>query len=145
MNFKYILLLIVLFGAIGCTDFKSMVKDDQARSPGDNIYNQGKTYIRLEEVNNTAGTSKTFLDHPQYLNKNMLSSALASIHFKDKSIGGWSKERAVFHKGELLTLAPLMADAFTKASPSQYILVNSNFNKGKGFFKSGGADTIFGL
>ncbi len=145
MNFKYIILLIVLFGAIGCTDFNSLVKDDQDRSPRDNIYNQGKTYIRLEAVNSTVGASKIFLDHPQFLNKNMLSSALESIHYKEKGISGWSKERTVFHKGELLNLAHRMADAFTKASPSQYILVNSNFDKGKGFFKSGGADTIFGL
>ncbi len=145
MNFKCILLLVVLSGAIRCTHFKSIVKDNQVRSPRDNIYNQGKTYIRLEAVNSTEGTSKTFLDHPQYLNKNMLSNALESIHFREKNVSGWSKERNVFMKGELIDLVSLMADAFTKASPSQYILVNSNFNKGKGFFKSGGADTIFGL
>ncbi len=145
MNFKCILLLVVLSGAIGCTDFKSMVKDNQVRRPGDNIYNQGKTYIRLEAVNSTEGTSKTFLDHPQYLNKRMLSDALESINFKEKNIGGWSKEQNVFMKNELFNLVSHMTDAFTRASPSQYILVNSNFNKGKGFFKSGGADTIFGL
>ncbi len=145
MNFKHILLLVVLFVAIGCTDFNSLVKDNKVSSPRDNIYNQGKTYIRLETVNSTTGTSKTFLDHPQFLNKNMLSTALESIFFKEKGIGGWSKEKSVFIKGELLNLVPHMADAFTKASPSKYILVSSNFNKGKGFFKSGGADTIFGL
>ena len=145
MNFKHILLVAVLFGTIGCTEFNSLVKDNKVSSPRDNIYNQGKTYIRLEAVNSAEGTSKTFLDHPQYLNKNMLSDALESIHFRDKNIGGWSKERNVFTKNELLVLAPHMADAFTKASPLQYVLVNSNFNKGKGFFKSGGADTIFGL
>ena len=145
MNFKRILLLVVLSGAIGCTDFKSMVKDDQVRSPRDNIYNQDKTYVRLEAVKSTEGTSKTFLDHPQFLNKNLLSNALESIHFREKNIGGWSKDRNVFMKNELIVLAPHLADAFTKAGPLQYVLVNSNFNKGKGFFKSGGADTIFGL
>ena len=145
MNFKRILLLVVLFVAIGCTDFKSMVKDSQVSSPRDNIYNQGKTYVRLEAVKSTEGTSKTFLDHPQYLNKNMLSNALESIHFREKNIGGWSKDRNVFKKNELLVLAPHLADAFTKAAPLQYVLVNSNFNKEKGFFKTGGADTIFGL
>jgi hypothetical protein len=145
MNFKRILLLVILFGVIGCTDIKSMVKDDKVISPRDNIYNQGKTYIRLEAVNSTEGTTKTFLDHPQFLNKRMLSDALESIHFKEKNIGGWSKERNVFMKNELLVLAPHMANAFTKASPLQYVLVNSNFNKGKRFFKAGGADTIFGL
>jgi len=145
MNFKHILLLVALFGTIGCTDFSSLVKDSQVRSPRDNIYNQGKTYVRLEAVNSTEGTSKTFLDHPQYLNKKIFSNALEAIFFKEKNIGSWSKERNVFKKSELLNLTSHMADAFTKASPSQYILVNSNFNKGKGFFKAGGADTIFGL
>ena len=145
MNFKRVLLLVVLFVAIGCTDFNSLVKDSQVRSPRDNIYNQGKTYVRLEAVNSTTGDSKTFLDHPQYLNKNMLSSALGSIYYKEKNISGWGKELNVFKEGELLNLAPHIADAFTKASPSQYILVSSNFNKEKGFFKSGGVDTVFGL
>lgn len=145
MNFKCILLLLVLFGTIGCTDFNSLVKDNQVRSPRDNIYNQGKTYIRLEAVKITKGASRTFLDHPKYLNKNMLSSALGSIYFKEKNISGWGKELNVFMKSELLNLTPHIADAFTKASPSQYILVSSNYNKGKGFFKLGGVDTIFGL
>ena len=145
MNFKRILLLVFLFGAIGCTDFNSLVKDNQVRSPRDNIYNQGKTYIRLEAVKRTEGASRTFLDHPRYLNKNMLSSALGSIYFREKKISGWGKELNAFMESELLNLAPHLADAFTKASPSQYVLVSSNFNKGKGFFKSGGVDTVFGL
>jgi hypothetical protein len=146
MNFKRILVLVVLFGTIGCTDFNSLVKDNKVISPRDNIYNQGKTYIRLEAINSsTTGASKTFLDHPRYLDKDMLSRSLASIYYKEKGITGWSKERSVFVKGELLNLIPHIADAFTKASPSQYILVSSNFNKEKGFFKTGGADTIFGI
>ncbi len=145
MNFKRVLLLAVLFGITGCTDFNSLVKDDHVQSPRDNIYNQGKTYIRLEAVKSTKGASKTFLDHPRFLNKNMLSSALASIYYKDKAVKGWSKEKNVFSESELLNLVPHLADAFTKASPSQYILVNSNISKGKGMFKSAETDTIFGL
>ncbi len=145
MSFKRILLLIVLSGAIGCTNLNPFVKNNQVRSPRDNIYNQGKTYIRLEAVNSTKGASKTFLDHPRYLNRNILSGALASIYFKEKNVSGWGKEKNIFMESELLNLAPHIADAFTKASPSKYILVSSNVTKGKGFFKTGGADTIFGL
>jgi len=144
MNFKYILLLVVLFGTIGCTDLNSFIKNNQVQGQRDNIYNQGKTFIRLEEVKSTKGASKTFLDHPKYLNKDMLSGALASIYFKGKGITGLSKEQNIFLESELLNLTPHITDAFTKASPSQYILVSSNYNKGKGLFKSE-VYTIFGL
>jgi hypothetical protein len=74
----------------------------------------------------------------------MLSGALASIYFKGKGITGLSKEQNVFLESELLNLTSHITDAFTKASPSQYILVHSNYNKGKGLFKSE-VYTIFGL
>ena len=143
MSFKHILLFVVLSGAIGCTNLKDFVKNDQVEDQRNNIYNQGKTYIKLEEVKSTKGASKTFLDHPKYLNKDLLSSALASIHFKGKGIS-LGKERNVFLESELLDLSPHIADAFSKASPSQYILVQSNYNKGKRFLKSE-VNTIFGL
>jgi len=64
MNFKHILLLVALFGTIGCTDFSSLVKDSQVRSPRDNIYNQGKTYVRLEAVKVQKVLQKHFLIIP---------------------------------------------------------------------------------
>jgi hypothetical protein len=108
------------------------------------IFNEGKTYIRLEEVKSTKGASKAILDHPKYLSKDILSSVLSSIYFKEKSITGWGKVQNVFQESELLKLAPHIADAFTRASPSQYILVSSNYSKGKRFTKSE-LFTIFGL
>ncbi len=144
MNFNYILLLVVLSVAIGCTNLNSFVKNNQVQGQRDNIYNQGKTFIRLEEVKSTKGASKSFLDHPKYLNKDMLSGALATIHFKGKGITGFGNEESVFLESELLNLTSHIANAFTKASPSQYVLVNSNYNKGKGLFKSE-VYTIFGL
>ncbi len=144
MSFKRIFLFVVLFGAIGCTNLDSLVRSNQVQGQRNNIYNQGKTYIRLEEVQSTKGASKTFLDHPKYLNKDLLSSALASIYYKGKGITGLGKEQNVFQESEILNLAPHIADAFTKASPSQYILVNSNYNTGKSFFKSE-VYTVFGL
>jgi hypothetical protein len=69
---------------------------------------------------------------------------LSSIYFKEKGIKDSSKEQHVFHESELLKLTSHIADAFSRASPSQYILVNSNYTKGKGLFKSE-VYTIFGL
>jgi len=144
MSFKYILLSVVLSGTIGCTNLDSLVRNNQAQDQRNNIYNQGKTYIRLEQVQSIKGASKALLDHPKYLNKDMLSSALASIYFRGKGLTGLGKEQNAFLESELLNLTPHIADAFTKASPSQYILVNSNYNKGKGLFKSE-VYTVFGL
>ncbi len=144
MSFKRILLFVVLFGTIGCTDLNSFIRNNQVKGQRDNIYNSGKTYIRFEEVKSTKGASRVFLDHPKYLSKDVLPGALASISFKGKGITGLGKEQSAFLESELLNLTPHITDAFTKVSPSQYILVNSNYNKGKGLFKSE-VYTIFGL
>ena len=141
---KIISLFVVLSGTISCTTSNPFVLKGQVQDHNDNIFNEGKTYIRLEELKSTKGASKTFLDHPQYLRKDILASVLSSIYFKEKGIKGWSKEQHVFHESELLKLTSHIADAFTRASPSQYILVNSNYTKGKGLFKSE-VYTIFGL
>ena len=126
---KIISLFVVLSGAISCTNSNPFALKGQVQDPFDNIFNQGKTYIRLEELKSTKGASKTLLDHPQYLRKDMLASALSSIYFKKKDIKGWSKRQNVFHEIELLKLTYHITGAFTRASPSQYILVNSNYKK----------------
>ncbi len=141
---RLISLFVVLSGAISCTSSNPFVLKDQDQDPFDNIFKQGKTYIRLEELKSTKGASKVLFDHPQYLKKDMLASVLSSIYFKEKGIKGWSKEQYVFHESELLKLTSHIEDAFTRASPSKYILVNSNYTKGKMPFKSD-VYTIFGL
>ena len=141
---KIISLFVVLSGTISCTTSNPFVLKGQVQDHNDNIFNEGKTYIRLEELKSTKGASKTFLDHPQYLRKDILASVLSSIYFKEKGIKDSSKEQHVFHESELLKLTSHIADAFTRASPSQYILVNSNYTKGKRLFKSE-VYTIFGL
>ena len=147
MWYKKIMLIslfVVLPGAISCINSNPFALKGQAQDPYDNIFNEGKTYIRLEELKSTKVTSKTFLNHPQYLKKDMLASVLSSIYFKEKSIKGWSKEQYVFHESELLKLTSHIEVAFTRASPSQYILVNSNYKKGKKLIKSD-VYTVFGL
>jgi hypothetical protein len=74
----------------------------------------------------------------------MLASVLSSIYFKEKGLRGLSKEQCVFHESELVKLTSHIEDAFTRASPSQYILVNSHYTKGKMLAKSD-VYTIFGL
>lgn len=143
---KVFLLFIILYGTFGCQGLDVLNNMGQAQSQGlnSNIFNEGKTYIRLEKVKSTKGASKAILDHPNYLNKDILSSVLSSLYYKEKGITGWGKEQNIFGETELLNLTPHMVGAFTKASPSQYILVNSSYTKGKGFFKSE-LFTIFGL
>jgi len=137
-------LIVVLSGAISCTSSKPFLMKSKVKEPSDYIFSEGKTYIKLEELKSIKGASKTLLDHPQYLRNDMLASVLSSIHFKKKVLKGWSKGQNVFHETELLKLTSHITDAFTKASPSQYILVNSNYKKGIKLSKSE-AYTIFGL
>lgn len=141
---RLISLFIVLSGVISCTNSNPFALKGQVQDPFDNIFNQGKTYIKLEELKSTKGVSKILLDHPQYSKKDMLASVLSSIYFKKKSFTGWQKEQNVFQESELLKLTSHIEDAFTRASPSQYILVYSNYTKGKMVLKSD-VYTIFGL
>ena len=138
------LLFIILSGTFGCQGTGLFGNKSQVQSQNGNIFNQGKTYIRLEEVKSTKGASKAIFDHPKYIKQDMLSSVLSSIYFKEKGIKGWKKEQNIFQESELLKLTPHITAAFTKASPSLYILVSSNYTKGKRFTKSE-LFTIFGL
>lgn len=143
---RVFLLFIILSGTFSCKglDLLSYTGQGQTQGLNSDIFNEGKTYIRLEEVKSTKGTSKALLDHPKYLSKDILSSVLSSIYYKERGITGWGKVQNVFQESELLKLAPHITAAFTRVSPSQYILVSSNYSKGKRFTKSE-LFTIFGL
>ncbi len=131
---KYILLLVILSGTIGCTNLNSFITKSQSQSRSVEIFGDGKTYIKLEELKSKKGETRTHLDHPQYLDREMLSNALSSIYYREKGLKR-KKEKNVFQKSELSYLIPHIADAFTMASTLQYVLVHSNYMKGKSLFK----------
>ncbi len=141
---RLISLLVVLSGTISCTDSKPFVLKSKFKDPFDYVFSEGKTYIKLEELKSKKEDPKTLLNHPQYLKKDMLASALSSIHFKKKGFKGWSRGQNVFQENEILKLTSHITVAFTRASPSQYILVNSNYKRGIKFSKSE-VYTTFGL
>ena len=130
ISYKKILLLVVLSGTIGCTNLNSFFKRGQSRGPSVKIFSEGKTYVNLEELKRKKGETRTHFDHPQYLNKDVLSNALSSIFFIEKGIMK-KKEKTVFQQSELLYLAPHIADAITMASTLQYVLVHSSYIVGK--------------
>jgi hypothetical protein len=134
---KNILLLVVLSGTIGCTnlDLNSFIKKGQSQGRSLEIFNEGKTYVKLEELKSTKGASKTHFNHPRFLDRDILSAALASIYYSEKGFRR-KKEKNVFLESELSYLVPHIANAFTVASTLQYVLVHSNYKKGKGIFKS---------
>ncbi|MFQ5964881.1 MAG: hypothetical protein ACE5KZ_11435 [Candidatus Scalinduaceae bacterium] len=141
-----ILLFSFFFGTVGCFNLNYFTGGSPAQSQSAySIYNKGKTYVKLEEMKGIKGTSKTFFDHPKYLRNDILSSAISSIYFKEKVIKGWGKEQNVFQESELLNLVPHIVDAFSRATPSQYVLVNSNYTKGKKKFFSSELYTIFAM
>ncbi|MHC4269507.1 MAG: SHOCT domain-containing protein [Planctomycetota bacterium] len=142
---KYILLLVILSGTIGCAnlDLNSFIKKGQSQGRSIDIFSEGKTFIRLEELKSEKGKSRTHLDHPQYFDRDILSSALSSVFYSEKGIK-WKKAKNVFQESELSYLTSHIADAFTMASTLQYVLVHSNYMEGKGFFKKE-LFTIFAL
>ena len=137
-------LFVILSGTISCTDSNPFLLKGQVKDPDIYAYSKDKTYIKLATLKSTKGTSKILLDHPQYLRTDTLASMLSSIYFKEKEIKGWSNAQLIFHENEILELTSHIADAVTRASPSQYILVNSNYSTGNKLFKSD-VYTIFGL
>ncbi len=149
MKVKFISLFLVFFSAIGCTGtgFNYLTgQSSQTQSQGSaGIFSKGKTYVKLENMRDTKETSGISLDHPKYLRKDILSSVLASIYFKEKSIKGWGREQNVFQESELLSLVPHITDAFSRAAPSQYVLVSSNYTKGKKKFFASELYTIFAM
>ncbi len=146
MKVKLVLSFLVLFGTIGCLNFNYFTGGGSAQSQDSTaIFSKGKTYVKLEEMRSAKGTSKTFFDHPGYLRGDVLSSAMSSIYFKERGIKGWGREQNVFQESELLSLVPYIRDAFSKASPSQYVLVSSNYAKGKKRFLRSEVYTIFAM
>jgi hypothetical protein len=146
MKVKLILSFLVLFGTIGCLNLNYFTGGGSTQSQDSTtIFSKGKTYVKLEEMRSTKGTSKTFFDHPGYLRSDVLSSAMSSIYFKERGIKGWGREQNVFQESELFNLVPHIVDAFSKASPSQYVLVSSNYAKGKRRFLRSEMYTIFAM
>jgi hypothetical protein len=149
MKVKFISLFLVFFSAIGCTGtgFNYLTgQSSQTQSQGSaGIFSKGKTYVKLESLRDTKETSGISLDHPKYLRKDILSSVLASIYFKEKGITGFGREQNVFQESELLSLVPHITDAFSRAAPSQYVLVSSNYTKGKKKFFASELYTIFAM
>lgn len=147
MKVKFVLLFLIFFSAIGCTGLNYLTgQTSQPQSQGSaGIFSKGKTYVKLENMRDTKETSGISLDHPKYLRRDILSSVLASIYFKEKSIKGWGREQNVFQESELLSLVPHITDAFSRAAPSQYVLVSSNYTKGKKKFFASELYTIFAM
>ncbi len=139
---SYILLLITFFGMISCLNLNTFTsKNTPTQSLGETIFIKDKTYVKLGEMKGAKEASKAFFDHPKYLRSDILSSVMSSIYFKERR----GKEQNVFQESELLSLVQHIADAFSRASPSQYVLVNSNYSKGKRRFFTSEMYTIFAM
>jgi hypothetical protein len=148
MKFQLVLSFLVLLGTVGCLNFNYFTGGGSAKSQSQgstDVFSKGKTYVKLENMRDTKGTSKTFFDHPKYLRSDVLSSVMSSMYFKEKGIKGWGDEQNVFQESELLSLVTHIADAFSKAAPAQYVLVSSNYAKGKKRFFRSEMYTIFAM
>ncbi|NOG82334.1 MAG: hypothetical protein EX341_17260 [Candidatus Scalindua sp. SCAELEC01] len=112
---------------------------------GLDIYSKGKSYVKLKEKRVIKGEPRAYFDHPKNLNGDYLSSVVSSLFYKERGIKGWGKEKTVLQESEILDLLPPIIDALSKAAPSQYVLVNSHYAKGKSRFLKTELYTIFAL
>ncbi len=144
-NVGIIILLIISLGSAGCLNLGISGGNNANKGLGLDIYSKGKSYIKLKERKIKKGESKTYYDHPKFIRSDYVSNVMSSISFKERGIKGWGKEKNVFQESELLNLLPHVIGAFKKASPSQYVLVNSHYAKGKSRFLKTELYTIFAL
>ncbi|MDR4505644.1 MAG: SHOCT domain-containing protein [Candidatus Scalindua sp.] len=148
MSFKnvcIIILLVVFLGSAGCLNLGNTGSKNSNQGSSLDVYNKGKSYVKIKEQRVKKREQTTYFDHPKHLNSDYVTSVMSSVFFKERGIKGWGKEQNVFQESELLNLLPHVIGALAKASPTQYILVNSNYSKGKSRFLKTELYTIFAL
>lgn len=144
-NVSFIILIAVSLGSAGCLNLGLTGSKNSNQYSDLDIYNKGKSYVKIKERKDQKGEQRTYFDHPKQLKSDYVTSAMSSIFFKERGIKGWGKEQIVFQESELLSLIPPVIGALAKASPSQYVLVNSHYSKGKSRFLKTELYTIFAL
>ncbi len=88
------------------------------------IFKDGDTYVELRDARDLKGASPPF-SHPYIVQADKLKIVLSSISYKTKGVLGKKRGRKVFSKAEVETLAPLIADALSKSTASEYLYVHS--------------------
>lgn len=88
------------------------------------IYKDGDTYVELKDAKELKGISPPF-SHPYIAQEDRLKKVLSSISFREKGVFVKKGSKGVFSKAEIRTLAPLIADALSKSTASEYLYVYS--------------------
>ncbi|MCP5007297.1 MAG: SHOCT domain-containing protein [Planctomycetes bacterium] len=148
MSFKNVCIAILLLfslGETGCLNLGTSGSGNSNQNAGLNVYNTGKSYVKLKESSVKEAESGLYFDHPKFLRNDYVTNAMSSVFFKERGIKGWGKEQNVFQESELLNLLPHVTGALSKASPSQYAIVTSHYQKGKSKFLKTELYTIFAV
>lgn len=108
------------------------IADSSSREtePVNKTYRRGKTTLELRIFPDKSGLAVKRFNHPYFFDRATLVDILSSIYYIDKDImlkmaKGEKREKHVFQDDEIRTLAPLIIEAFARATPEQDLLVSS--------------------
>ncbi len=107
-----------------CTFVCFILPADSVQAKSNPIYKDDDTYVELKDAKKLKGASPPF-SHPYIIQEEKLRKILSSTTFRKK--GAFAKKGGgkVFNSKEIETLAPLIADALSKAKANEYLYVYS--------------------
>ena len=88
------------------------------------VFKDGDTYVKLKDAKELKGASPPF-SQPYIIQEEKLRKILSSLSFRQKGILTKKGGKPVFNRSEVETLAPLIADALSKANANEYLYVYS--------------------
>ena len=117
---------ILTFACVCSIAFCGKSKDEHTNK----TYRRGKTTIEVRVRPDKSGLATGKFNHPYFIKKPQIEDVLTSIFYKDKDLTKkmmkkYNKSRRVFQDDEVIKLAPLIIEAFSKSTPEQDLLVTS--------------------
>lgn len=115
--------LILVIGVV-CTLFSSRLCDIHAYT-----YEYGRIAVGHKELPIKKNGHRTRFNHPYELTEDVIAKVLSNIYYKEKGLFKRKKTLNVFQEKEVKQLVPLIAHAFSVATPTQVVTVSSYFER----------------
>ncbi|MFN3531711.1 MAG: hypothetical protein ACK41Q_04240 [Candidatus Brocadia sp.] len=116
--------LLILFIGIVCALFSSTLCDIHAYT-----YEYGMIAVGHKELPVKRNGRRIRFNHPYELTEDVIAKVLSNIHYKEKGLFKRKKTLNVFQENEVKQLVPLIAHAFSVATPTQAVTVSSYFER----------------
>ena len=110
----------VLFAVIICTIFFCKLENIQA-----DVYKNGLITVKHEKLPVKRGGHRIQLNHPYKLTGDFVTKVLSDIYYEEKGLFKRKETLRVFQDEEIKKLVPLIAQAFSVATPTQVISATS--------------------